>query len=512
MRILIIAGDRLAMDSVQKGLGERGNHVEAVQSAIEGNDVILAGLATGNPYQLIILHHDQDSSDTRELIRYWRNQDPFLPLVYISAEPAEPAADLQELGLLDCIPEQAPLRVIQNRVDLIGHSMAKGATYRLKAEILDRPAMAREPAKAIHQALDLISETLPVRAVAFVTYSDVEGEPILQITKDTEVYDQVWLDEWCQTPERTIEPILQSNRMSFDPADPPRYLFPIHSSRGWEGVLVFFEYEDQEPQLNTVRSGRFSTIADGISLMLEHVRAREALASAQSTKTEYMAILSQRIGEPIANLTSTSELLLMVDCDAGVKNLTTKMAHNARMAKELLEDIIELARIDDGMLVIHPVGVSMKKLLAKLVRRLDVMFKEKELTIQIHADPDEEYTVEGDPEKLTRVFTNLLTNAARFSPNDSPIDLHFHAEEDGWVRVSITDQGPGLLPDQLQDIFRRHQTDQHQAVSEHGVGLYLCRKFIIAHEGQIWAESQYGLGATFHVRLRPGIAAQRQSD
>jgi len=499
------------MESLQQRLWDRGNHVETVQSAIEGNDVILAGLATGDPYQLIILHHQQDTPDTRELVRYWRNQDPFLPLVLISGEDQEPNADLLDLGLLDCIREDAPLTVFENRLDLIGQSMAKGATYRLKAELLDQPSTFRQPAKAIHLALDLITEHLPIRAMAFVTYSDVEGEPILQITKDTEIYDQVWLDEWCEMPERNIEPILASNRMTYDHADPPRYIFPVSSSRGWEGVLIFFEREDQEAEMNSVRAGRFSTVADGISMMLEHVRAREALAGAQATKKEYMAILSQRIREPIANLTSTSELMLMVETDPAVKNLATRMAHNARLAKELLEDVIELGRIDDGMLIIHAIRVSLKKILTEVVERLDVMFKEKDITIEYEKNPEEEYWVEGDPEKLVRVFANLLTNAVRFTSPDSKITISLTIEDDGWVRASITDQGPGLLPEQLKEIFKRHHNSGQQALTEHGVGLYLCRKFIIAHEGQIWADSQYGLGATFHVRLRPSYSTTPKS-
>lgn len=501
--MLLISEPLDALEPFADLLTSEGHHVDRAQNGIEANDLILTGLAVSSPYELIVLHHSQNKSDTRELIKYWRNQDPFLPLVLISMPQTLTDQDLRALGLLDCIPEDTPIQLAKNRLDLLQQTVALGSTYRVKADILTKPASMNDPLASVNEALDHIQDRVTVRAVAFVSYTAVINDPIMQLGKHLEIYDQIWLDDLCEQAFERLEPILKSNRMVFEPSESPRYLFPISTTRGWEGLLVFFAPETGRTNMDPVVAGQYTTIADGVRAMLEHVRCREALQRAKRSKMEYMSILSERIRQPMATLQGTSDLLMMVDTDETIKNMTSRIAHNARMATTMLEDIIELGRIDDGMLVIHPEKLSMKSFLKRLVDQLSLMFSEKNLRVVLAIENDDEAMVVGDPEKLARVFTNLLTNAVRYSPEDASITISIASDDDDWIRITVADQGPGLMAGQEETIFERPEPAQHATITEQGIGLYLCRKFITAHDGHIWVESNLGFGCAFHVRLPP---------
>jgi len=504
LKILIIAAPDDEVGGVATVMQESRHEVERVTSAIEGNDVILTGLATGRPYQMIVLHHNRDSQDTRELIRYWRSQDPFLPLVTIGGGGKGPDEELIDMGLLDQIPEDAAPALIRNRFQLIQQSMAIGNTYRLKAELLQGPAVLSDPSKAVDRALDLIRERLRVQAASFVAYTAFEDEPIIQIVKGVEAFDQLWLDEICGHAARDIEPILVSGRMTFESTDPARYIYPITTARGWEGLLIFFIRDEEREEMSSALAGQLSTVADGLEAMLGHVRTRLELQQTRAGKSEYLDIMSDRIRQPISDLMSTTEVLMMVETQEPIRGLVVKMAEQARMSAGMLDDIIELGRIDDGMLIIHPRRMSMKKLVLRVVEKLDLLFLGKNIDLQLRLDDQQDYPVEGDPDKLKKVFAHLLSNAVRFSPQGATIVIELETKEDGWVCTSIRDEGRGLTPEQQAHVFER--TAGHDlSISETGIGLYLCRKFVTAHEGKIWFESAPGLGTTFYVLIRPGV-------
>lgn len=499
----MIAEDVKRVEPFVALLTAEGVDLELVPSAIEGNDLILNGLARRSSFDLILLHCNQDTHETRELIHYWRGQDPFLPLILIGPESALSDPELIGLGLLDCFPETMHDALFRSRLRMLETATSLGSIHRLKCELLDFPANNEDPLRAAKFALDLLSGQLRARAFAFVRYTAHIDDPVVQVVQNLDIYDQVWLDEWCEGSSHTLEALLRGGRYLFSAEDPCHYAFPLVSSYGWEGVLVFFAEEQDNHTFSHQRLGQFSTIAEGFRMMLEQVRLRTQCARLRAQKAEYMHILSQRFRVPLSNLLLSTELLQMVEAEDNVHHLTHRLTQSALSLNNLLEDTVELGRIDDGMLVIHPVRLSLKSHLQKIIKRNEFLFRERNLQVRLEAEEEKPYIVEGDPDKLSRVFANLLANAANFSPEGALIRIRLQMENNGWVRTSITDQGPGISADRFDSIFDRAGS-QGDSITEKGVGLYICRKFITAHEGQIWVESEPGQGATFHVKLRPG--------
>jgi signal transduction histidine kinase len=124
-------------------------------------------------------------------------------------------------------------------------------------------------------------------------------------------------------------------------------------------------------------------------------------------------------------------------------------------------------------------------------------------TIALEA-PAGEVRVQADADRLEQVVANLLTNALKYSPPDTPVQLTVHREA-GAARVHLRDQGPGLSEEQRQDVWERYrrvpgvavQDDAGAAGGGLGLGLYISRTIIAGHGGAVGVESAPGAGSTF---------------
>jgi chemotaxis family two-component system sensor kinase Cph1 len=108
--------------------------------------------------------------------------------------------------------------------------------------------------------------------------------------------------------------------------------------------------------------------------------------------------------------------------------------------------------------------------------------------------------VRADYQRLQQVFGNLIGNAIKFSPRDSTITVKA-AARDGEVVFSVTDQGPGIAPDELSKVFQPYWSGQRHGKKSTGLGLFISPSIVRAHRGRIWVDSQFGRGSTFHFSL-----------
>jgi signal transduction histidine kinase len=151
--------------------------------------------------------------------------------------------------------------------------------------------------------------------------------------------------------------------------------------------------------------------------------------------------------------------------------------------------------------------------------QLDTMIKDlplrarsfdESITVEVKLDVTN-LKVQADPTRLAQVFDNLISNAAKYAPGSKvTIGLATH---DDKVRISFSDNGQGIPPNHLPNIFTRFYRvpDLHRSVRGTGLGLFICRRIIHAHGGEITAESSLGVGTTFHIDLPLGDKASPDS-
>ena len=177
-----------------------------------------------------------------------------------------------------------------------------------------------------------------------------------------------------------------------------------------------------------------------------------------------------------------------------------RVLRNVDVLSCLINDLLDLAKIEAGQMDFSFKRENLPELFQNVSDQCNSLLDDKRLKLQIEADG--EFYVDVDLGKITQVFRNLLSNAVKFSPNGGTIIARFAADMKSVVS-SLTDFGPGIPLEELEAIFDKfHQsTRTASGLGGTGLGLLICREYVMGHGGKIWAESNQDGGSTFFVEL-----------
>ncbi len=169
----------------------------------------------------------------------------------------------------------------------------------------------------------------------------------------------------------------------------------------------------------------------------------------------------------------------------------------------MIEDLTEMARIEGGQLQLTRGPVAMASFLPDFLRRSAIILDVPRIQLEVAAKTPPAL---ADYNRLERIFTNLLSNALKYSAPGTPVLVRVVAQ-DAEVMVSITDQGRGIPPDDVTQLFQRYyRAKGEQRAKGIGLGLYITKQLVEAHNGHIRVESEVGKGSTFVFTLP--VAAQ----
>lgn len=176
---------------------------------------------------------------------------------------------------------------------------------------------------------------------------------------------------------------------------------------------------------------------------------------------------------------------------------------NADRLVRLIDDLLDLARIEEGRVQVNPTFFSLPGLASELLETLRPVAAEKSLELFL-AEGEDPLIVHADRDKVGQVLMNLLGNAIKFTPSGGSIKVQLAGEEDAFARVHIRDTGDGIPPEQLPlifDKFYRVQPGLQAKAAGTGLGLSIAKSLVELQGGRIWAESQVGQGSTFFFTL-----------
>jgi two-component system sensor histidine kinase ResE len=173
-------------------------------------------------------------------------------------------------------------------------------------------------------------------------------------------------------------------------------------------------------------------------------------------------------------------------------------SESARLIR-LVEELLDLARIDAGQIDFKRDRLDLKAIMTNVVERMGPRLAEANVEIQDEV-PDFPVVI-GDGDRIAQVFTNLLDNAIKHSPEGGRIRIEGE-KSSSWVSISIVDQGTGIPPEELSRIFERfYQMDKARTGEGVGLGLPISHEIVRSHHGEINASSELGRGSRFTVRL-----------
>jgi signal transduction histidine kinase len=244
------------------------------------------------------------------------------------------------------------------------------------------------------------------------------------------------------------------------------------------------------------------------------VKARALqLQRADAKKSEFLAVLSHELRNPLAPLRTGLALLRMKPVDTDTRDTHDMMERQIAQLARLIDDLLDVSRIDRGKLEMRWVRVPLAGVLQTAIdtARPNIDAKNHMLRLRL---PGESLFVMGDPVRLAQVVSNLLNNAAKFTPPGGRIELRARAEE-GQAVVSVADNGIGIEPKRMPEVFDMFvQLDASHASSAGGLGLglTLARSIVERHGGRIEARSAGpDKGAEFIVRV-PLTSAQAAAE
>jgi signal transduction histidine kinase len=233
-------------------------------------------------------------------------------------------------------------------------------------------------------------------------------------------------------------------------------------------------------------------------------RLYRELEAASKHKSEFLAGMSHELRTPLNAIIGFSQVLrerMFGDVNAKQEEYLDDILASAHHLLALINDVLDLSKVEAGQVELEMTSFSLLDALGSGV----VMVRERafgnDVQVALRLDPDV-YEVEGDERRIRQVVFNLLSNAVKFAPEGGAVDVSA-ARLNGEVRVSVSDTGPGVAPEDCDRIFEEfQQTDAGVELREGtGLGLALSKQLVELHGGRIWVESELGQGSTFIFTL-----------
>jgi two-component system sensor histidine kinase KdpD len=250
--------------------------------------------------------------------------------------------------------------------------------------------------------------------------------------------------------------------------------------------------------------------ANQVALAVERAQLREQALRTQLTEEvarlakTLVAAVSHDLRSPLASIKGASSTLADPDIDISsesARHLATVIDAQADRLATLVQNLLDMSRIQAGVLSPRRQLASVPELISSALADLGPLPRRHLVDLDL---PDELPPVDVDPVLVSRVVANLVDNAARYGPKNTPITVRAGLAPEGTVEVSVTDRGPGVSVGRRQeifDLFPRRAGD-----SGAGLGLTIAKTFIEAHGCRIWVEDEPGGGARFCFTL-PAAAA-----
>jgi two-component system phosphate regulon sensor histidine kinase PhoR len=219
----------------------------------------------------------------------------------------------------------------------------------------------------------------------------------------------------------------------------------------------------------------------------------------------FLANVAHEFRTPLSALAASVELLLDQAPDlsaAELQELLTSLHLGVLGLQTLVDNLLESASIEAGRFRVSPRPSNLGEIIAEAIRTMQPLLDKHGQRLMVEL-PAAIPVVQADPRRTAQVLVNLLSNASKYGPDDSEIAIGATMHE-GWVRVTVADQGPGVPLESRSVLFRRFvqpQTGQEKAQYGVGLGLSVVKAIVEAHSGQVGISDQSGEGSVFWFTL-----------
>ena len=249
----------------------------------------------------------------------------------------------------------------------------------------------------------------------------------------------------------------------------------------------------------------------------ELIAAAESARQANLVKSRFLANMSHELRTPLNGVIGLSEILqddLVGELNPQQKEYIGDILASGRHLLDLVNNLLDLERVELGKMEFSPQRVNLEQLLVEVRDVLRAIAAANCITVSISVDADL-HMVYTDPIRLRQVFYNYLSNAIKFSPPDTMVQVRAAINDGATFRLEVEDEGPGLKPEELSSMFADfHQLDrtQKRAGQGAGLGLALTKRIVEAQGGSVGIQSTFGSGSLFYAVLPMEHRAVKQPE
>lgn len=311
-------------------------------------------------------------------------------------------------------------------------------------------------------------------------------------------------------------------------------LSPIHELRK---VAIAVAEGDVNIQSDIQTGDEFEQLSDNLNTMLERLRASErelrranelldqklgqmaesnvALFESNRLKNEFLANISHELRTPLTSIIGFAELIRespQTEANSKLARFAENILISGRILLEMINDLLDLAKIEAGKMDVHLTDVDLADLCETLLEFVRREADKRELRLELDAAPDVP-VIRTDRAKVRQILMNFLSNAIKFTPEGGLIRVLVRRAIHDAVRIEVSDTGPGIAAEHQQLIFEKFRQVDQSKTREHqgsGLGLAIAREFALLLGGAIGVISEPDHGATFWVELPLEISAAKE--
>jgi len=360
---------------------------------------------------------------------------------------------------------------------------------KLEADLADRRAIERELA---HLA----------------SYSEMAPSPIIE----TDVHQKI----------HYVNPAAQQE---FPGIEATGFAHPVFD--GLPAVLTALKNEEQTLITRPLKIGekiydQQISLLDGGPRVRLYFRDITELKRLDQLKTDFVNMVSHELRSPLTTIKASVKMIaeeVLGPISQDQKEVLRLALNNIERFGRLINELLDISKIEAGKLDLENVTFSLRDALAKTVKTLKRPAQEKGLDLILQVDTQVADLVEGDSARLRQIIVNLIGNALKFtSTGGVTLSVQKESQDAGHttIRFSVIDTGIGIPPDKQKEIFSSFTQADNSITRKYGgtgLGLTISRRLVELLGGRIWVESKPGIGSSFHFTARLGLpAGTKQGD
>jgi signal transduction histidine kinase/DNA-binding response OmpR family regulator len=269
------------------------------------------------------------------------------------------------------------------------------------------------------------------------------------------------------------------------------------------------KFKSEEVNLLQTIGNQLGIAVQKAQLHEETVRQALELERANQLQADFTAMIAHDLRSPLMNIMGVAEVMvagMFGSVSKEQKKWLGRIQSNSQSLVDLVSDFLDVSKLESGYIDLSRETVNLTGLIQKNIDSYRVLALNKRISIQDTVDPSL-IAIHADPRRLEQVLSNLISNAIKFSREDSEVEVGAALVDAARVKVWVRDNGVGIAANEIGRIFEKYRQGDNVKHSTHrgtGLGLVICKMIVEAHGGRIWVESFEGRGTTFSFSLPAG--------